>query len=155
MTLVEFEFEIGHYNGTMSLDILANGETILHKDSFDTDRYSFSAHVPWPCHLDLCIDGKNQAVDTQVDANGQVVQDKYIKLAKLQVDRIPVVLNNIQLHTADQIVNNVYFGFNGTVPIELDGPDSFMWHLRQKSLVSNKEVYVVNYPPNSLRPEED
>jgi hypothetical protein len=155
MTLVEFDFEIGHYNGTMSLDILANGQQVLHKDSFDADRFSFATQVKWPCHLELCINGKTQALDTHIDADGCVVQDKYIKLLELKIDRMPVLLHNIQLRTADQILTNVYFGFNGTVTIDLAGQDSFMWHLHQKSSVSNKEVYVVNYPPNSLKPEEN
>jgi len=153
MTPVKFDFEIGHYNGTMSLDIVVNGRNILHKGSFESDRYSFATEVEWPCLVELQVSGKNQNQDTLVDESGQVVKDKYIKLLNLQVGGIESRLNNITLQTDTTELTNTYFGFNGTVPINFDGPDSFMWHLKQLASMSNKEIYVVNYPPNSLRPE--
>ena len=80
MTPVKFNFEIGHYNGTMSLDIVANGRNILHKESFESDRYSFTTEIEWPCLLELKVGGKNQNQDTLIDESGQVIKDKYIKL---------------------------------------------------------------------------
>jgi hypothetical protein len=145
---ITFDFTIGHYNGSMGMRILANEQEIDYNESFEKDSYSFSTSVSWPSIITIEVFGKNQNCDTQVDDQGNILADKFIRLDKLVVDRMDVPLNKnkIMLDTGTEKTPVVYWGFNGRIIIELDGPDSFLWHLKQRSVDHIDEIYIKDRP---------
>ena len=144
-TLVTFEFTIGYCNGSMGLKILLNNIVILNQKKFTSDYFKFSVSVDWPCQLILEVSNKDNECDTQLDAAQNIIADKYIKLEKLLIDRLPASLNNINLKTGNTIITSNYWGFNGQIQIDLTGENSFLWHLKQKSSELLGESYVVDY----------
>ncbi len=132
------------------MSILVNGQEVLYKDSFDENTFDFSTDVPWPSIVTIKVDGKGP-VDTEIDSNGKILKDKYIKLDSLLVDRMPVhilSLVKIPLVTGNRVVNSNYWGFNGTVTFDFDQPNSMLWHLNEIEKVTNKEeqYHVVTEP---------
>lgn len=113
---LELEFEFGSTNGKY-MEIKINGCTVTP----DQPHIKLSISLPTTIHLELSNKGPN---DTIVDSSGNIVQDCYIKLKAITIDRF--VLNEKWLHqkiilnTVDgqQITSN-YFGFNGTAILVL------------------------------------
>ena len=147
-----FDFTIGHCNGSMSMIILANGEEILNQDKFEQDKFCFEITIPWPSDILIKLYNKGPN-DTEVDPNGNILRDKFIKLEALTVDRMPLhILSLLNLSTIDtgteQIKTN-YWGFNGTVKLNFDAPDTMSWHLDALEQITDQDStkYVVLQNP--------
>ena len=71
--------------------------------------------------------------DTIIDDTGDIVADTYFKLVGLSIDRMPSFsdyMYNQVLHTeSGKLVKSNYWGFNGTVEIDLPEENSFFWAL--------------------------
>lgn len=140
---VKFKFSIGKYNGTMGMHIAYNGKELLSKDSFDSETFVFTHQLEFPGTVTIDLYNKGSA-DTLVDAQGNIVADKYVKLEELSIDRVPLhILSLIDLpvlsHSGTTTKTN-YWGFNGQVTIKLLHTDSFLWHLdeiRKKTIESS------------------
>jgi hypothetical protein len=130
---LKLKFKIGHCNGSMSMKIFINDQLTGDYSQFDDDYITVKQMIDWPCVVKIVITNKNNLYDTQVDSHGKVIADKYIELKEIMIDRMLAtqsVINAICLNTIDDIINSLYWGFNGTVYIKLDQPDSFEWHLK-------------------------
>ena len=140
MCKISLEFEIGLYNGSMGVDILVNNEIVTSINKFDAVLHREEIICDWPAKLSFKVHGKGDN-DTQVDENGNITADKYVKLKRMTVDRIDLheyALMKLPLITTetDAFYNN-YWGFNGTATIELNEEDSFMWHLKLLGRIKN------------------
>lgn len=132
---VTFNFTVGHYQGTMSMVIRNGSNILLEKQEFENDRFDFTTYVDWPCVLEIDVANKGK-FDTEVGPNGEILRDKYIKLDRLEVDRMAVhivaLLDMMNFRTEDQKnIKTNYWGFNGTVSLDFNGDDSFVWHLEK------------------------
>jgi len=122
--------------------IAVNDDILLNRPSFDSDSFKFETVVPWPSVVTISVAGKQQ-FDTKVDDNGRVVQDKYIRLDSLTVDRVPmhiVSLSGIKLDTGKNIIKSNYWGFNGTATFNFNQPNSLIWHLDEINKISNNNL---------------
>ena len=145
---ITFNFTIGEYNGTMGLSIRCNGHEVLRQNTFSDTAFSFDTYIEWPGTIDIEVFGKGR-YDTKVDEQGRVIQDKYIKLDELIVDRIPLDSESLRsliiLDTGTEKMQEVYWGFNGVVNITIDGASSMQWHLAHRA----KHYQVTNLPIES------
>jgi hypothetical protein len=130
---IEFNFEFGIYNGSMSVAI-NQGEHKLF-ESINNTQKNLTAIIDLtsPGSLTIQLDGKNNNVDTNVDSQGNIVADKYVQLQKLIVGRVPVSnanLYNLCCYTTitGTQANDTYWGWNGKVCINFDHINPVLWH---------------------------
>lgn len=130
---LKLTFEVGTIdNRSMSLTINNQGHISLYSN-LSEGIFVYQDQIEFPCDFKIIVDGKGP-LDTQVDEQGNILQDKYIKLTNIEIDRLacdPYYLyKNIVLNTKDgqQITSN-YWGFNGTIDLDFNQANSFYWGL--------------------------
>lgn len=131
-----FDFTVGHCNGTMSM-VVSTSDGARHEfGSFDNDRCLHELSIRLPNQVILEFQGKG-AMDTEVDSQGKIIADKFMRLDKLTVDKIVLdadqLYHILELETPTGKIKGNYFGFNGRVVLDFDTNDSFAWLLAQKS----------------------
>jgi hypothetical protein len=136
LTQITFKFQIKRFNGTMGMSILSDGKEVLHKDYFDEDYFEFTTEFIWPGTIEIKLFNKGMK-DTHLDDQGNILNDKHITLKELIIDKIAIdeeILRDfIVLDTGSQLLKHLYWGFNGTVKLNFDEEDFFLWFLNQKS----------------------
>jgi hypothetical protein len=146
-TQITFKFIIGRYNGTMGMAIFSNGREVLHQEYFDDNSFEFTTEFSWPGTVVIKLFNK-QFKDTEIDSQGNILNDKYIKLDSLMIDKIVVddeILRDfVNLDTENQSLKELYWGFNGSVTLTFEEEDFFLWFLNQKS-----KKYNIGAEPSS------
>ena len=132
-TEITMEFEFGHYNGTMNMDVYAGDELLARYQDHNIKTCTLQKNILMPCTLRFSLSNKDK-FDTEVYQD-KIVADKYVKLTKMLLGRIPVATHILikicQIN--DQFANN-YWGQNGTVTIDLNVKDFIQWHLSNKNV---------------------
>jgi hypothetical protein len=143
---LELQFNVGRCNGSMNMQIFVNDKLAQQYDNIESNTISFKQTIEWPAVVRIQLSNKDNSCDTKVDENGKVVEDKYIQLTKIVLDRLMVnerFMNTLGLVTADGTkINTCYWGFNGHALLTLDQADSFAWHLNNQA-ANNENFYVV------------
>jgi hypothetical protein len=132
---LKLELEFGHCNGAMTVlvkDKLTNA-VLLEVANPEENIVSSDLEVPFPCNLVIEVSGKNMNTDTQVNEAGQVIADKFVKVSKMHVGRIPVLEKNLfalcNYHKEDgTTANDTYWGWNGTIDLDFNQSSVIMWH---------------------------
>lgn len=113
----------------MSLEICTQN----HKLQIDPMPVGISHHtIELTVPDKICIRVWGKGInDTRLDAHGAIVQDKYILLRDMRVDRMSVdphwLPRYLTLHTeSGKTVESNYWGFNGQLEIEV-GPTVFQF----------------------------
>ncbi len=117
---IKFKFEFGSIE-QRSMNVTA----ICNNECYTVDTYGIMEfEIVLPTTIILNVSGKNYNTDTIVDADGNILQDIFVKIDSITIDNFP--LNKIFLHQritlrtdTDQNITASYFGFNGTAAIEL------------------------------------
>ncbi len=122
-------FEYGTYNGKMSM--LINGKR--------HDQPTVNLDLTLPTKLIIELSNKNYNLDTQVDSQGKILADKYIKLLEMKLGNMPIEpvnLFKICNYETDKGMKfyDTYWGFNGTITIDFN-QKSFIKYLL---LLNNK-----------------
>jgi hypothetical protein len=86
-----------------------------------------------PCQIQIDVSGKNY-LNTQIDENGNIVKDTYIRLDSVFIDRMPIkkwFLESkfLKFYTENQTLTSNYFGFNGRAVVDISYADSFTYLL--------------------------
>ena len=129
------DLTVGRFNGqAMSLQIQTND--IIVYDNVSPGQPE--VRVEFNCELPTCITfnvaGK-QPFDTQLDESGNIVEDKFVRVDRMIVDRMPVetwILESKLINFCGQKTN--YFHTNGQASIHIPNRDSFEFFL---ALMSN------------------
>lgn len=132
---IKIEVEFGKINQrSMQVQILHNN-TCIPVDSTGIVEFE----ITLPTTVVLQISGKNYNTDTIVGSDGNILEDMFVKLVALTLDGFP--LRDVFLHQNLTIVtdNNEkittsYFGFNGTVTIDLHQDNVFEQYLLMNNL---------------------
>jgi hypothetical protein len=79
--------------------------------------------------------GKNYNIDTVVDDNGNILQDKYIKFVSADVDGFTLpetfLYQKLTINTDDhRSFTTPFIGFNGVIELILDQTDIFSQYLK-------------------------
>lgn len=114
------------------MKIESGGKLLLDQKVFESAKFSTSVEIQWPQPVYFTL-GNKDTNDTLVDQLGNILQDKFIKLESLTVDRLPVhivaLLDCVEIDTGTQNIKTNYWGFNGVAKIEFDRNDTFAWHI--------------------------
>lgn len=135
--LLELDFEAGLIDdSSMSVEI----STYLQKvflTQLKADINTVKIECTFPDVLSIIINGKGE-FDTQVDDQGNITADKYIKLADMRLNGLRVDENylprfiTLKPFDKEPVLSN-YWGFNGIVEIPLE-PTPFQWVAGTKRL---------------------
>jgi len=110
----------------------AVGEIIALPD--ELEQCTVSTVIDFPGQLIIYLDGKNNNTDTLVNEAGEITQDKYVQLAQVKVDRMIVPDSFLQKWPlVNDSFTTTYFGFNGTVKLVFNEPNSFYWLTKNKN----------------------
>jgi hypothetical protein len=143
---IELEFKIGHCNGTMSMQIFVDDAKVADYSAFEQEQLIFKQIIDWPAVIKIVISNKNLSCDTEVDASGRILRDKYIELKKVTVDNLDSsmqFMKTVTLNTDNnESLNTLYWGFNGTVSLKFDQADSFAWHLTHQQ--HTDDIYIID-----------
>jgi hypothetical protein len=135
--IVDFSLEVGLCNGSMTVDIYNGSNLIKHLEDL-TDAVDQTVNVAIPSQLTFVLTNKN-ANDTIVSGD-EIVADKYIKLSKITVGKIPVnskVMFDICRCTKEghtESWHDTYWGFNGMVTIDFLEDSLVKWHLNNNNI---------------------
>jgi hypothetical protein len=136
-SILTLKFEAGAVDGnTMGMEVTS---TLGHQVYQSLDQIdSISVPVEFPSTLEIKVFGKGQ-FDTQIDSAGQVVADKYIKITDILIDQLSVARyycdQCLTLDTGTEKFTTAYWGFNGTVIINLDQENGFRWLAKTQNYV--------------------
>lgn len=133
---INFVFEFGVNNGSMSL-VMRDNEHVLSNIPEANGLVEVDTQINFPNQIIIDVSGKNPNTDTTV-VNGEIVADKYIRLASMTVGGIPiseVTLFKILKYThGDNISTDPYWGFNGRIVIDFNYEDFIKWHLSHQNV---------------------
>jgi hypothetical protein len=129
--------EQGECNGFQSTEWFVNDKLVLSTGTNEPLPNQIELTVEMPCELRVKIDGKNINSDTKV-VDGQIVQDKFIKLKQAYLARYPIkehLLHELCEYTDDTGVvhHNQYWHRNGEVKIQLESNDPIIWHFTKNT----------------------
>ena len=135
MTDVSLTLEAGECNGLFDLTISDMHNNIAIKPNLVQGTNKVDLKIELPNKLIFELNGKNNESDTLVDTlSGQVLRDKYIRVVDFIVDKKPFDPNRIaQMFTLstenNETVYSSYWGFNGTVELDIPHKNSLEYHL--------------------------
>ena len=134
MSRIDIKIFWGRYNGSMSANFYADRKQLTKITSFENDYTWLTFNIDLPSTLHVFFDGKDNSVDTKMDANGNIVADKFLKIEQIIIDYKPIsadALHKIcKLQTTDaQMLYTNYVGFNGVLSIDLQYSNSLLAHL--------------------------
>ena len=115
---LKIDFEFGECNGKL-MTVKVNNQILQPKDFLAT----YEDEIVLPTSIVIETSGKEQGVDTKVDADGNILEDMYAKVTSLSLDSFE--FNEIFLHQKMQLITDnathttCYFGFNGKVTLDL------------------------------------
>jgi|688.fasta_scaffold265246_2 hypothetical protein len=135
-SFIKLDFEIGKIDNKSMTMILVH-ENAKKVYSNLEEKFTLQMSINFPTQVKLILLGKKNN-DTVVDENQNVVQDKFVKLTKLEVDNLQCnnfyLKNKIKLTTADsQVIHDNYWGSNGEVILDFNQKNSIFWALETGS----------------------
>jgi len=136
MPSFSLSLSIGQYKGSsMSLCISSNGKTIFDVNSTEKTKLDIEFECDLPAEIIFDV-GNKGSMDTLVDSNGKIIQDKFIRVDNLIVDRLPVKkwilesrLFDFTTTTGTRLQTNC-FSYNGRAVLSLPEKNSFDFMLR-------------------------
>ena len=133
---ISLVFDIGRVDDTSMAMTFIYGKDCDQICDLPHGRYVHEIDIEFPSRLSIQLSGK-QPNDTKVDSEGKIIADKYIKLESILVDGYPTDPNwacrflTLYPEDRDPVVTN-YWGFNGTVDIDFDSDNAFVWLVRTR-----------------------
>jgi hypothetical protein len=138
---VELKFKVAQLNGkSMSMEFFMDDQTLDRYEQLDNGIFVWSCKLDFPSTIGIKLTNKHPH-DTELDNNGNIIADKYIKLLDIVVDRLPCAgyyVNKVMLTTdqGKEIISN-YWGFNGFVKLDFTQANSFLWSVSTQNKVSS------------------
>lgn len=136
MPSFKLSLSIGQYKGSsMSLCVSANGKTIFDVDSTDKTKLDIEFECDLPTEIIFDV-GNKGPMDTLVDSNGKIIQDKFVQVDNVIVDRLPVkkwILESRLFEftpTTGATLQTNCFSYNGRAVLSLPEKTSFDFMLR-------------------------
>ena len=121
---LEFEF-VPLHNKVMTLSI--NNNVITPNDN---NRQTTVVDITLPGAIVLEISGKDLNNDTVVDASGNIIADKHIKLIAAEIDGLQINPKFLLSWPQGNNIKTSYFGFNGNVILQFDDANSFYFSIK-------------------------
>ena len=126
--LVRFELEFTCLNSRiMMIDSISHGTKLLPQEP-GVHELQFACRMPDV--IKLRFSGKNPNLDTELDNNGNIINDLCVKIKNFSLDHIDIdwfVVNKImqfRTESGQEFATN-YIGFNGELSVVLDQGNVF------------------------------
>jgi hypothetical protein len=137
---VTMGFEIGLCNGSMHIDIADQSSNILSLNNLTETTHSITFNTEWPNRLTLTLSNKDMRRDTQIDKEGNIVADKYVKLIYMSVNGFKLSQSALYkicqyVISGQEATNEVYWGFQGKVIIDFDKPTPTRWNFHLNNVL--------------------
>jgi hypothetical protein len=145
MTQIELEFELGMCNGTMHIEIYCNDQLLSSCYGSDTATWKTNFTVTWPATVTIKLSNKDMRRDTQIDQQGNIVADKYVKLSHMSVNGFALTeqarykICNYQV-AGHEPVNDIFWGFPGQVHIDFNQTNPLRWQLALNNVLFFRET---------------
>jgi hypothetical protein len=126
----------GECNGFMNSVWSINDNIVKTFAPLNPGPHCLEFEIQLPCVIKIVFSGKNSLTDTQVNSQGQILQDKFIKIEKMWLarhsipDNIFMKIINFTTDSGEIYQNNDYFGFNGQALLTFAEKDAVIWHMR-------------------------
>lgn len=128
----DMAFEFGRIaDKTMQVTVQHQDQTITVVPDSTTDKAqaTVSLQIQLPTCVSVVYSGKNNATDTVLDSEGNIVQDLYVRVMSIQLDGLALGEHALHRHcvlvTESDTINTAYVGFNGRMDFELDRANIF------------------------------
>jgi hypothetical protein len=124
---VTIDFSIGHLDDlSMSLYIAVEDQVIYNSSNIKEKTLTFNVDMALDQNLVIRVDGKHRN-DTKIDADGNILQDKFIRVDRVLINRMPVAKWMLESkffqfeNQQGQISTSNYFGQNGQTCVNFGG----------------------------------
>lgn len=126
---VQLYFKFGQVRDTY-MSMRVNGIDVVP----DADEQAMiELWIDFPCELVVELEGKDNNTDTVIDSDGKIIQDKFVQLTQVKVDRMSVGNHFLQKWpVVNDSFTTTYFGFNGQVRLNFDETTAFHWLLKTR-----------------------
>jgi hypothetical protein len=132
---VSFDFEFGHCNGAMNVDIYQGNNTLLSLHNVLETHRTEHILVNWPSTIIIRLSGKNMEHDTIVDNDNNIVADKHVKLLGLTVNGFKLIPQALY-----SVCGEVYWGHPGERTMEFTESNPMRWNLALNNVLYFREV---------------
>jgi len=124
---LEIEFEFGSCNDKNFTVVVDDNKSI--KTITPTDNF-YCTDIELPAQVKLMFSGKADG-DTLMDEDNNIVEDMYVKLAAIWLDKFPLhekyLHQQIQIETTSGEKHTTsYVGFNGTIMLDYLEDNGFL-----------------------------
>lgn len=123
-TNVEIELEFSNYNGSMNLEISDNEKNFACLTNVTEKIITIQHQIDLPTQLKFTLSNKNYNTDTHVSADGLILADKYVRLNKLVLGRMPINVEKLykickfRSDRLNEVTYDPQWHFNGVVTID-------------------------------------
>jgi hypothetical protein len=130
---LEFIFEFGKFNNrSMAVEGILNDNILT--ANIDNPKLNFQ-NLLLPAQLKIKFLGKTFGKDTEVDSNGNIIKDMYVKIIEIKVDNLIIpkwVIEKKLFYVTEtgETLNTSYIGFNGTMNFDIPENNSFAFYRR-------------------------
>lgn len=131
---IKFTVTHGECNGFMNSRWFVNDVLVHDCQPCVPGSSEITFMVDLPAEIRIEVWNKNLNTDTMVDAHGNILKDKFLKIDQVHLARLPVnsqlLERMFELHTDRGIINSSYFGFPGVVKFVIEEVNAMTWHLK-------------------------
>lgn len=140
-TNLTFNLKVGFFQGrSMTLQILSNQQELWPSTGFERPVEQITLQVDLPARIEFVLSNRNRS-DTEIDKDGNILQDKFIHLESLVVfdtliESYKISQDVMVYRDNDQeIINPSFFwNKNGKAILDIDQSDPLCWLLHHQEL---------------------
>jgi hypothetical protein len=130
---IKFMLEFGELNGR-SMFVEADTDYIKAFANINSPNLNIFK-VQLPTKLKIKFSGKRLGKDTQIDDNGNIIKDMYVKITGIQLDNLVIPDWIIQkklsyITEAGELIRTSYIGFNGVMDFSIPENNIFSFYRR-------------------------
>ena len=136
---INFKLQVGSFeNKTMGLSVFNGTKTIFQNTMLSTGINEIKFKIDLPFELRFVTSNRNKN-DTKVDANGKIIEDKFINFESFILDDFFYVpgykISKEYLYVqSDPDSNNVFWNKNSTIIFSINKEDPILWWLSRPEL---------------------
>lgn len=123
-----------NFNGSMSAKFFTKQNNIFNLLEFKQGLNIVEFDIVLPNSLYIFLDGKDNNCDTVVNDNGEIIQDKFLRIEDILLDLKPIDKNILYKMckcqtTKGEVIHSNHLGFNGIVTLDFNYATSLVTHL--------------------------
>tara|TARA_Y100001938_G_C8088740_1_gene433707 strand:+ start:2180 stop:2683 length:504 start_codon:yes stop_codon:yes gene_type:complete len=139
---IKIQLTVQNYNNGPCIRVLTNDKVLYDKQLGQKGNMTIDLDTNFALPNKLVIEhyGKNMKMDTKIDFEGKILDDKGVFIDNISFD--DVTLNYEIYHlpfvkdSGETLLSNNYLGFNGKFIVDVDSDNIYQWQSKwQKSLV--------------------